>query len=296
MSKPDEIGTVSPVMVVKKAVITAAGAEQRALPLQTLVDRGGEAKTVLSTIAGEAIDAGAEEIAVVVRAGDEGAYAAAAGDLASKIRFVPQVRPRGFGHAVACAAEFVGDEPFLLMVSDHVFVSGGTIGCAKQLVELAGKEECSVSAVQATHESKLSRFGVIGGQRVHGRQGLYEVAEVVEKPTPTEAEQGLVVPGLRAGQYLCFFGIHVLMPTVFGLLDQAMADAGEKAIDLSGSLARLAARGRYLAFEIDGRRYDIDARYGLLEAQLAMGLAGEEREEILSMLVELLAKHRSLGV
>jgi len=292
LSEPLELGSFPSVMVVRKAIITAAGSDQRTLPLQTLVDRGGHPRTVLNAIAGEAIDAGIEEIAVVVRAGDEKAFAAAAGDLASKFRFVPQDRPRGFGHAVACGAEFVGDEPFLLMVSDHVFVSGGTTGCARQLVELASAEGCSVSAVQATHESELPRFGVVGGQRVHARQGLYEIAEVVEKPTPTEAEQRLVVPGLRAGRYLCFFGMHVLMPTVFGLLDQALADAEDSPIDLSESLAHLAARERYLAFEVDGRRYDIDARYGLLEAQLAMALAGEEREKILSMLVELLAKHQ----
>jgi len=280
-------------MVVRKAVITAAGPDQRTLPLQTVIDRGGEARTVLGAIAGEAIDAGVEQIGVVVRAGDEAAFAAAAGGLAEKMRFIAQDRPQGFGHAVACAADFVGDEPFLLLVSDHLFVSGGAVGCARQLVDLAQAEECSVSGVQATHESKLPRFGVVGGRRLPGRQGVYEVAEVVEKPTPTEAEQRLVVPGLRAGRYLCFFGMHVLMPTVFGLLGQVMAAAAEGVFDLSGSLSRLAARERYLALEVDGRRYDIGSRYGLLEAQLAMALAGGDREEVLSMIVDLLAQMRA---
>ena len=147
--------------------------------------------------------------------------------------------------------------------------------------------------MQATHESKLPRFGVVGGQRVHGRQGIYEVGEVVEKPTPTEAEQRLVVPGLRAGRYLCFFGMHVLMPTVFGILEQVMGEEPDGSIDLSGSLARLAAKERYLAFEVDGRRYDIGSRFGLLEAQLALALAGGDREEVLAMLIDLLAQMRS---
>lgn len=292
MSKSRVAGKFRFVMVVRKAVITAAGSDQRTLPLQTLIDRGGQARTVLNVIAGEAIDAGVDEIGVVVRAGDEVAFAAAAGDLEGKVRFIRQDKPRGFGHAVASAGDFVGDEPFLLLVCDHLFVSGGSTGCARQLVELAQAEGCSVSAVQATHESKLPQFGVVGGQRLHGRNGIYEIGEVVEKPTPTEAEQRLVVPGLRAGRYLCFFGMHVLMPSVFGILERVMAADPDGAFDLSGSLARLAGKERYLAFEVDGRRYDIGTGYGLLEAQLAMALAGEGREEILSMLVELLAQMR----
>jgi len=90
--------------------------------------------------------------------------------------------------------------------------------------------------------------------------------------------------------------MHVLTPTVFGFLKELMDADPDGSFDLSGSLARLAARERYLAFEVDGRRYDIAARYGLLEAQLAMALAGEERERVLSMLVDLLAKSQSPGV
>jgi UTP--glucose-1-phosphate uridylyltransferase len=64
----------------------------------------------------------------------------------------------------------------------------------------------------------LPYYGAVGGTRVPREQNLYKVEAVLEKPTPTQAEQTLIVPGLRSGQYLCFFGMHVLTPTVFDLL------------------------------------------------------------------------------
>jgi UTP--glucose-1-phosphate uridylyltransferase len=162
--------------------------------------------------------------------------------------------------------------------------------CARQLVEIAAAEHAAVSAVQATHESKLPYYGAVGGRLISGRRGLYQVTEVLEKPTPTEAEQRLVVPGLRAGYYLCFFGLHVLTPAVFALLEaeQARLAPGER-LQLSPALAALARQEKYLAAELVGRRYDLGARYGLLTAQLALALEGRDREEVLSLLVELLA-------
>lgn len=152
---------------------------------------------------------------------------------------------------------------------------------------VAEAEECSVSAVQATREHMLPYFGAVGGKRLPGHAGLYEVETVLEKPTPTLAEQELIVPGLRAGHYLCFFGMHALPPTVFELLAE-LGEAGAK--QLSPALAELAKRERYLALEMTGRRYNLGLTYGLLVAQLALGLAGEDRAEILAQMVELLAK------
>src|SRR5208283_944451 len=101
------------------------------------------------------------------------------------------------------------------------------------------------------------------------------------KPTPTLAEQRLIVPGLRAGHYLCFFGMHVLTPTVMDLLAEDLA-AGQTA-SLSQTLARLANRERYLACELQGRRFDIGLKYGLLTAQLALALSSPARAEALAM-------------
>jgi UTP--glucose-1-phosphate uridylyltransferase len=279
-----------PAVDIKKAVITAAGQHQAALPLQTLVDRDGTDKTALQILLEEVRSAGIEEICVVVRHGDVEAYRRAAGGLSNRLEFAEQCEPRGYGHAVSCARDFTAGSPFLLMVSDHLYVSHGNKRCAQELVDIAATENCAVSAVQATHESKLLYYGTAGGRLVPGRRGLYQVEHLMEKPTPTEAEQRLIVPGLRAGYYLCFFGMHVLTPLVMELLSDSSARAqpGER-VALTGALAQLATRERFLAAELQGRRYDIGVKYGLLNAQLAIALQGRDREEVLSDLVELLA-------
>jgi UTP--glucose-1-phosphate uridylyltransferase len=280
-------------MEIKRAVITAAGANQRTLPLQSVVDRGGQTRTILAVLLEEAAQARIEQVAVVISPGDQAAFVAAAGAQAARLTFIEQTSPRGYGHAVLCARDFIGQQPFLLLVGDHLYVNAGSKSCAQQLVEIAAAENASVSAVQATHESKLPYYGAVGGRLQGSRQGLYEVTEVLEKPTPTEAEQRLIVPGLRAGHYLCFFGMHVLTPVVLELLAEAEAQGGpDQRLQLSPALARLAQRERYLAGELAGRRYDVGARYGLLTAQLALALAGEDRDEVLASLVELLA-HRA---
>ena len=275
-------------MQIKKAVITAAGKTQRTLPLQTLVDRDGQQKTALTIIVEEVLKAGIEEVCVVICPGDQDAYRAAAGAHASRLQFVEQPVPLGYGHAVQCAAGFTGADAFLLLVGDHLYVSRADKNCAQQLVQAASAESCSVSAVQATHESKLPFYGAAGGRLVAGRQRLYQIDTVLEKPTPTEAEQRLVVPGLRAGRYLCFFGMHVLTPMVMERLRE-MAAAGTSGVTLSAILNALASRERYLGLELQGRRYDIGLKYGLLTAQLALALEGRDREEVLATLVEMLA-------
>jgi UTP--glucose-1-phosphate uridylyltransferase len=279
-------------MKLKRSLITAAGRDGQSLPLQRLVDRDGVAKTALQIIVEEAVAAGADEVAVVVRPGDEAAFRAAAGQAASRLELIPQPAPLGYGHAIKCARTFVGDEPFLHLVGDHLAVSDSPQRCARQLVAVAEAEDCAVSAVQPTRESMLPYFGTVGGRRVTGAYGLYEIENVVEKPTPTQAEQELLVPGLRAGHYLCFFGMHVLTPGVFDLLD-TLGEAGDR--QLSPALARLADRERYLAFEVRGSRYNLGMQYGLLVAQLALGLAGQDRAEILAQVVELLARQPAVG-
>jgi UTP--glucose-1-phosphate uridylyltransferase len=274
---------------VTRAIITAAGKSQRTLPLQTLVDRDGVAKTALAIILEEIFSAGIEEVCAVITPGDRAAFRTAAGTHANRLNFVEQPQPLGYGHAVHCAHAFVEEQPFLLLVGDHLYISHETRSCAQQLVEVAGAQNCAVSAVQATHESKLPYYGAVGGKLVTGGEHLYKIEDLIEKPTPTEAEQKLVVPGLRAGHYLCFFGMHVLTPAVMSLLDAQLKNAQGKPVQLTTALAQLAAAEKYLASELRGRRYDIGVKYGLLTAQMALALAGKDRDEVLTNLVELLA-------
>jgi UTP--glucose-1-phosphate uridylyltransferase len=273
---------------IKKAVITAAGKDQRALPLQTLIDRDRQEKSVLSILIEQALQANVEQICVVVWPGDEERYAQATGSHGGGVRFVPQPQPLGYGHAIYSARQFVGNDPFLHMVGDHLYVSSA-MSCAQRVVDLAETEMCAVSGVQATRENLLPRFGAVAGRRLPGRPDLYRVETVLEKPTPTEAEQRLMVPGLRAGHYLCYFGIHVLTPTVMDILGRLLSEAPQDRPTLSAALAELARHEQYLALEDPGRRYDIGARYGLLTAQLALALNGQDRSQVLSNLVELLA-------
>jgi UTP--glucose-1-phosphate uridylyltransferase len=281
-------------MRVKKAVITSAGRNQRGLPLQTLVDIDGVQKSALQIIVEEAVAAGVEEVAVVICPGDQDSYRTAASDKAGALTFIEQTEPLGYGHALYCAQSFTGSDAFLHLVSDHLYVTRGGQRCAQQLVERASAEDCSVSAVQPTRESVLPFYGTIGGRRVKKSANLYEVETVVEKPTPTEAEQKLLVPGLRAGHYLCFFGMHVLTPTVMELLGGLLQNNdGHGPVQLSHALAKLSGRERYLALEVVGRRHNIGVKYGLLCAQLALALDGADREEVMAQLLELVATRNS---
>lgn len=275
-------------MRVKKCVLTAAAPSQRRLPLQMLIDRDGVERSVLAILLDEAARAGIEEVAVVVCPGDGEVYAAVAGEHGARVRFVEQPEPRGYAHALACARAFTAGEPFLHMVGDHLFVSHDGHGCAARLVALAEQEDCAISAVQPTREGQITQFGAIGGLPVAGKPGLYRIDNVLEKPTPTEAEQRLFVPGLRAGHYLCFFGLHVFTPAVMDLVEELLSQASGPC-SVSAALDALARSERYLALEMGDRRYDLGARYGLLHAQLALALTGADRSEILATLVEMLA-------
>ena len=277
-------------MSIRRAVVTAAAPKQNSLPLQNVVDRHGINKTALQLILEEIVEAGVEEICVVICPGDESNYAAAAGEHVNRVTFVEQSNPRGYGDAIYRARDFVGDESFLHLVGDHLYLSQADRGCARQLVEVAESESCAVSAVQATRESLLPYFGAIAGKRGGGRSDLYEITNVIEKPTPTEAEQELIIAGLRSSHYLCLFGMHVLTPGVMDELERALkVTPADLPVLLSPALAAMAKRERYFACQIDGSRYNIGVKYGLLMAQLAVALSGKDRDQILTEILELVA-------
>ncbi len=281
-------------MKITKAVITAAGKGQRNLPLQTLIDRDGQQKSVLNIILNEVAQSGVDEICIVIHSNDEAAYRSVAGDHAGRISFVYQDEPRGYGHAVWSARGFTKGEPFLHLIGDHLYVSRLPEGCAHRVVKVAEAESCAVSAVQATREGHLPHFGAIGGKRVLGRNDLYAIETVLEKPTPTEAEQKLLVPGLRAGYYLCFFGIHVLTPAVMEILDKQLHDSPDGRLPtISDALNQLSRKEKYFGLEMNDQRYNIGVKYGLFNAQLALALNGRDRDEVISMLMEMLLLRES---
>jgi UTP--glucose-1-phosphate uridylyltransferase len=309
---------------ITKAVITAAGRGARQYPasdtvqkaMLPLVDRDGLTKPVLQIIAEEAMESGIEQICVVSAPGDEAYYrrhfrsyaenlrsaykdvawaeeqARRLDDLEGRLRFAVQPEPVGYGHAVWCAREFVADEAFLLLLGDHLYISSEPRRCARQLLDLANAEECAVSAVQATREHMIHQYGTLNGKRKHDRPDVYVIDEIIEKPNPTLAELRLQVPGLRAGHYLCFFGMHVLTPTVFDLLDDLVRrdDREGGQIQLTTALNALARRENYLALETKGARYNLGVKFGGVESQIALALAGVDRQRMLAGLLEAIVR------
>ena len=272
-------------MQIKKALITEAGPDQRQLAIQTLVDRDGNRKTVLEILIEEALQAGIDEIAVIIHPGDLAVYKGLVHGN-RQIHFIEQDKPLGYGYAVWCGAGFTGNEYFLHLVGDHLYVNRSTVPCARHLVDVARQNSCSVSAVTPTRENSIPNYGTIGGKRVHPTTDIYQIDKVIEKPTPTLAEQKLIIPGLRSGYYLCFFGMHVLSPAVMEILGNKIRNLNGNRIGLSEALNELASREQYLALEKNDLRFVIGSRYGLLKAQLALALTGNDRDQVMSELLE----------
>ena len=311
-------------MQITKAVITAAGRGARQYPasdtvqkaMLPLVDRDGLTKPMLQIIVEEAIDSGIEEICIVTAPGDEAYYRRHFEGYAStlqssfrgvewaeeqierlaemqrRIQFRVQENPVGYGHAVWCAREFAQKQPFLLLLGDHLYISKSSTRCARQLIELAATEKCAVSAVQETREHLIHQYGTVSGKRSPNRSDVWQIDDVIEKPTPTLAELRLQVSGLRAGHYLCFFGMHVLTPAIFDLLDEMVKkdvrEGGQ--IQLTTALQKLAGREKYLALQTSGTRYNLGVKFGVVEAQIALALSGVDRDQMLNMLISSVAK------
>jgi UTP--glucose-1-phosphate uridylyltransferase len=309
-------------MKVRRAVITAAARGERLYPVADtiqkamlpVVDLDGLHKPVIQIIAEEAFSSGIEEICVVCAPGDGERYVSAFTSLRdnlvksykgsdwatqqadkidyllSRLQFAEQAEALGYGHAVYCARDFVQGEPFLLLLGDYLYVSAvAGQRCAAQLVALATQQDCSVSAVNPTIEHQIGRYGTLTGKHVPAQQGVYEIEKIIEKPSLSTAELELQTSGLRAGYYLCFFGMHVLTPTIFNILERHQSQ-GTGNLLLTPALQELAETEKYLALEVKGTRYDLSRRHGLLRAQLALGLAGEAHGETLTTMVELLAE------
>ncbi len=315
-------------MKIRKAVITAAGRGARLYPVADtvqkamlpLVDRDGLAKPMMQIIAEEAIESGIEEICIVCAPGDEQQYlnqlrllqenllhacqgaewaqqqAAKLDNMVRRLCFAVQKEPLGYGHAVYCARDFVGGESFLLLLDDHLYISAlRNKRCAEQVISLAEQEDSAVSAVQATREHLVGYYGTVSGKRIPDVPGVYQIERIIEKPSVSMAETLLQTPGLRNAYYLCFFGMHVLPHRIFDILGAAIeksdahsVNAGE--VQLTPALQELVNREKCLAIEVAGSRYDISTKFGLMQTQLALGMAGSDRDAVLRTIIEQIAE------
>jgi UTP--glucose-1-phosphate uridylyltransferase len=311
---------------VRKAVITAAGRGTRQYPATSvvqkemlpLVDRDGLTKPLIQIIAEEALDAGITEICIVVSPGDEEFFrqyfralrkdllpAFAGKEWALKesenlaqiekaLTFVVQKTPEGYGHSVYQAREFVGDEPFLLLLGDHIYISPSQNRCARQLVDAYHYSQAeALSSVKPTPASLLHRFGTLKGVPLDESARLFRAVAIKEKPSVEYARQYLATPGLPAEHYLCHFGIHVFPPLIFDCLERHIRDNIRDNGEIQLTSAQEAMRSlllRYFCYEVSGERYDAGIPFGLMEAQLALALAGVHRQEIIESLARLLTQ------
>jgi UTP--glucose-1-phosphate uridylyltransferase len=313
-------------MKVRKAVITAAGRGTRQYPASTtvqkemfpLIDVDGFTKPVIQIIAEEALAAGIEAICIVTAPGDaemyrrhfrglstdlypafaEKGWALRASEqlarLETVLHYVTQPSPEGYGHAVYCARDWVGDEPFLHLLGDHVYISSDPTGrcCAQQVVEVFERVGYTMSSVKRTPKQLLQFFGTVRGEPLPEAAGLYQVTAIVEKPTIELAERELRTPRLRPEEYLCFFGMHVFTPAIFDCLGSnithGIRERGE--FQLTSAQAMLAEQAPYAAFEACGERYDMGVPFGLVETQLALALRSPMRADMIASLDRMLAE------
>ncbi|NIM94219.1 MAG: GHMP kinase [Anaerolineales bacterium] len=274
---------------VRKAVIPAAGFGTRLFPatkaakkeLFPIIDRDGIAKPAILLIVEEALEAGMDEVIIIVQEHDLEAfqsffnvqitienfnklsapsqsYAQRILEIGRQVSFVIQDTQEGFGHAVYCAREAVGDEPFLLMLGDHLYRSGGEISCARQLIDAYNQHAISVLGLRRTPEDMIANFGTATGVWMEENR-LLSVTEFAEKPTVDYARNNLRMPGLPDDEYLTVFGQYIIKPQLFNYLEEHITnnvrERGE--FQLTSALDRLRQEDGFLGLIMEGTRYDI---------------------------------------
>jgi UTP--glucose-1-phosphate uridylyltransferase len=276
--------------IVRKAVVPAAGLGTRHFPashavkkeLFPVVGPDGIARALIHYHLRELVSAGMEEICIIVQPGTDTAireYLAGPGDnylarlakypelreearqmqdLARRVTFAVQHEQEGYGHAVFQSRAFAGGEPILLCLGDHLFR-----GEPSPIAELAGMAAVSggrsVSAVNRIGPGDLKGFGTIAGKRQVADPRLIEVSRIIEKPDVATARNCLRVDGLEEDIFLGWFGIHLLAPSIYDILQEMIAcdirDNGEFQLTRAQEIQR--EREGYLALEmVAAERFD----------------------------------------
>ncbi len=286
---------------VRKAIIPAAGLGTRFLPatkampkeMLPIVD-----KPTIQYIVEEAVESGIEDIIIVTgrtKRAIEDHFDSAPElernleekgklDLLEEVRyssnlgnihFIRQKEPKGLGHAVWCARNFIGDEPFAVLLGDDI-VRNGT-PCLKQLIEQYEETLSSVIGVQRVPEEETHRYGVIEPLNNQGR--LYEVKSLVEKPPQGTAPSNLAI-----------IGRYVLTPEIFRFLDKQKIGAGGE-IQLTDAIAELNQIQRVFAYEFEGSRHDVGEKFGFITTTIEFALQDEElRPKLLEFLQDVLKR------
>jgi len=269
-------------MKLKKAVIPVAGLGTRFLPATKTVPK--ELLPIVDIpsiqyVVQEAVDAGIQEIIFVTGRGkdaiedhfdeapeleqiltDRGQKETV--KMLQRIREMTEVvsvrqkKPLGLGHAVLCARDLVGDEPFAVMLADDLIDS--ETPCIRQLLEIFEDTKESVIALLEVPQSEVSSYGVIKGTKVKPR--LYQIEAMVEKPQVQDAPSRMAI-----------IGRYILRPEIFAILDNLPPGKGGE-IQLTDGLAQLVRERQVFGCEFEGERYDIGDKFGFVRATVAYAL------------------------
>lgn len=281
---------------VRKAIIPAAGLGTRFLPatkaqpkeMLPIVD-----KPAIQYIIEEAIASGIEEILIITgrnkrsiedhfdksvelenQLKEQGKY-----DLLGlieeisqiDIHYIRQKEAKGLGHAVLCAKQFVGNEPFAVMLGDDIV--DAEVPCLRQLIDVYDDCQGMVLGVQEVAKDKVSSYGIVNPKKV--KENIWQAVDLIEKPSVEEAPSQLAV-----------LGRYILEPEIFALLEKTEPGRGNE-IQLTDAICKLAHEKPVYAYNFSGRRYDIGDKQGYLEATVEYAL---KRPEIRDKFLNYLAK------
>jgi len=195
---------------------------------------------------------------------------------AGQTSFTRQQEPKGLGHAVWCARELVGDEPFALLLPDMLIQ--GAPGCLKQMMEVYERTGGNVIAVEEVPRQDVHKYGVVGmGERLDGRS--FRITSMVEKPPVEEAPSNFIISGR-----------YILQPEIFGILEEQEPGAGGE-IQITDAMKTLLERQDFWGVRYEGETHDCGSRLGFLEANVAFGLAHPEiGADVREMITRLMAR------
>jgi UTP--glucose-1-phosphate uridylyltransferase len=175
----------------------------------------------------------------------------------ANLAYVRQKQALGLGHAVLCAKDLVGDEPFAVLLGDDIIDSD--VPCLKQMLDVYEKYDgAPVVALQEVEGDAISRFGAIAGEEVE--PNVFRISNMVEKPRVEDAPSNLAI-----------IGRYVLVPEVFGLIEQTPRGVGGE-IQITDALRQLAQQRPFYGLRFKGRRHDAGDKLGFLQATVEFAL------------------------
>ncbi|MDQ0161891.1 UTP--glucose-1-phosphate uridylyltransferase GalU [Bacillus alveayuensis] len=293
-------------MQIKKAIIPAAGLGTRFLPatkaqpkeMLPIVD-----KPTIQYIVEEAVRSGIEDIMIVTGRGkraiedhfdksyelEETLARKEKWELLDKVQrisnlanihYIRQKEPKGLGHAIHCARTFIGNEPFAVMLGDDIVQA--EVPSLKQLMNVFEKYGASVIGVQEVNKEDVSKYGIVDQHLPALEQNVYQIANLVEKPSVEEA------PSTSA-----IMGRYILMPEIFDILANLKPGAGGE-IQLTDALKELLKTQQVIAYHFKGKRYDVGDKLGFIKATIDFGLQRRElKDELYQYLQDILSKKRT---